>query len=124
MSSDLRCWNCGTNLSTLSLPLGREDKCPDCSNYLNVCRMCSNFDIQVTDACREDDAEEVREKSRPNFCDYFKPSASAFDPLRAEASASSVAELERLFDTAGATSEENTSTAAAGEDSPQLTAEQ
>jgi len=44
--------------------------------------MCIFFDAGVTRQCREDGAEEVLEKDRLNFCDWFKPSESAFDPDR------------------------------------------
>jgi hypothetical protein len=43
--------------------------------------MCVFFDPSVPKQCREDDAEEVKvqDKERTNFCDYFKPSDSAYD---------------------------------------------
>ncbi|MGB5332046.1 MAG: hypothetical protein WBM80_15765 [Woeseiaceae bacterium] len=37
------------------------------------------FDRTVPRQCREDGAEDVTEKDRANFCDWFKPSESAFD---------------------------------------------
>ena len=42
--------------------------------------MCVYFDPAVPRQCREDGAEDVTEKERVNFCDWFKPSESAFDP--------------------------------------------
>lgn len=45
--------------------------------------MCSHYDRTRPRQCREDDAEEVRIKDRANFCDYFKPSPTAFDPVEA-----------------------------------------
>ena len=44
--------------------------------------MCRHFDRQVPRQCREDGAEDVTEKERPNFCDWFKPSQDAFEPAR------------------------------------------
>ena len=44
--------------------------------------MCISFDVAVPRKCREDGAEDVTEKDRPNFCDWFKPSDKAFDPNR------------------------------------------
>lgn len=44
--------------------------------------MCLHFDRAVPRQCREDGAEDVTEKERVNFCDWFKPSDSAFDPDR------------------------------------------
>ena len=52
---------------------------------MHCCRMCRFFDPAVTQQCTEDDAEEVKEKARSNFCDYFSPSSDVFDPtLRAD----------------------------------------
>lgn len=44
--------------------------------------MCRHFDASVIRQCLEDGAEDVTEKERPNFCDWFVPSDSAFDPDR------------------------------------------
>ena len=82
MSHSLACYRCGASLEALSLPLSRHDQCPDCSADLHVCKMCVHFDERVPRKCREDGAEDVTEKERPNFCDWFKPSDAAFDPSR------------------------------------------
>lgn len=82
MTHNLACYRCGTSLSALSLPLSRRDQCPDCSADLHVCKMCVSFDSTVPRKCREDGAEDVTDKERPNFCDWFKPSDKAFDPMR------------------------------------------
>ena len=79
MNQNLACYRCGASLSALSLPLSRRDQCPDCSADLHVCKMCVSFDSSVPRMCREDGAEDVTEKERPNFCDWFKPSDAAFD---------------------------------------------
>ena len=44
--------------------------------------MCIYFDARVLRQCSEDGAEEVREKDRLNFCDWFKASEAAFDADR------------------------------------------
>jgi hypothetical protein len=51
--------------------------------------MCQFYDPPLPEAGAEDDALEVTEKSRANFCDYFKPNADAFTPgeIAAEAAA-------------------------------------
>ena len=97
MAELFHCWRCGADLSSLSLPLSRLDECPKCTVHLHVCRMCSYFDSAVTRSCREDDAEDVKEKERANFCDYFKPSASAFNADLADADRSAQAQLGTLF---------------------------
>ena len=82
MSHSLACYRCGASLAVLTLPLSRHDQCPNCSADLHVCKMCVHFDERVPRKCREDGAEDVTEKERPNFCDWFKPSDTAFDPAR------------------------------------------
>ena len=79
MTHNLACHRCGASLATLSLPLSRRDQCPECSADLHVCKMCLFFDKSVPRQCREDGAEDVTDKDRPNFCDWFKPSDTAFD---------------------------------------------
>jgi hypothetical protein len=91
------CWRCGTGLDALSLPLTRLDECPDCQVQLHVCRMCSHFDPTITRSCREDDAEEVREKDRANFCDYFRLRNDAFDSGFAAADGKAKSQLGELF---------------------------
>ena len=59
--------------------------------------MCRYYDAQVPKACGEDDAEEVKEKERANFCDYFKPSANAYVPGFRAASAQAETQLASLF---------------------------
>lgn len=82
MSQTIACFRCGASLTALSLPLSRRDQCPDCTADLHVCKMCVYFDAAVPRQCREDGAEDVAEKERANFCDWFRPSASAFDPTK------------------------------------------
>ncbi|MDH3620796.1 MAG: hypothetical protein OER91_07895 [Gammaproteobacteria bacterium] len=79
MSHNLACLRCGASLATLSLPLSRRDQCPECSADLHVCKMCVHYDKSVPRQCREDGAEDVTDKDRPNFCDWFKPSDRAFN---------------------------------------------
>ncbi len=59
--------------------------------------MCQFFDPAVTEQCSEDDAEEVKEKIRSNFCDYFKPGYGTFDPASAEAENLAKNALDSLF---------------------------
>lgn len=97
MSHNLSCYRCGENLAALSLPLSRRDQCPSCSADLHVCKMCAAFDANAPRQCREDGAEDVTEKERPNFCDWFKPSSDAFDPDRKSEADDAAAALEALF---------------------------
>jgi hypothetical protein len=97
MAHNTRCYRCGESLAALTLPLSRQDECPGCGNYLHVCKMCVYFDPRVPRQCREDGAEEVRDKDRLNFCDWFKPSETAFDPDRKAEEDEARAALEALF---------------------------
>lgn len=80
MSSEtgLVCWKCGASLAALSIPLRRLEVCPECDSELHVCRMCMFYDPNSIDQCTQEDAEEVREKERANFCDYYKPRTGAY----------------------------------------------
>lgn len=98
MAHDICCYRCGASLEALSLPLSRQDECPACHNYLHVCRMCVYYDRTVPRQCREDGAEDVKEKERPNFCDWFKPSDRAFDAGRKAEEEQAKAALDALFD--------------------------
>ncbi len=77
MASPLVCWKCGAPLEGVPLPLSRRAVCPVCEAEQHVCRMCELYDPRVKYACREERAEEVREKELANFCDYFKPRPNA-----------------------------------------------
>ena len=97
MAHNISCYRCGASLSELSLPLSRQDECPKCRNYLHVCLMCSNFDKLVPKQCREDDAEEVSEKARLNFCEWYVPSENAFNANASVEEDRAKSELDALF---------------------------
>ena len=108
MSESLACFRCGHSLDSLPLPLGRRDECPGCTAELHVCRMCQMYDPREPNQCAEEDALEVNEKERANFCDYFKPSPSAFSPEFMEAQGKATSELAQLFgDDASASPDED-----------------
>lgn len=73
--------------------------------------MCVSFDRYAPKQCREQDAEEVKEKERPNFCDYFKPSPTAYKAADAK-SQTAKSTLDSLF--GGSTEKENKADAARG----------
>ena len=78
--------------------------------------MCEFFDKNVPQQCREDDAEEVTEKERANFCEWFKPHENAFDAVRASADRNSRSELSKLFGEGDDNSPEKDPTHRAAED--------
>lgn len=97
MTHTIRCYRCGESLAALSLPFSRQDECPSCSHYLHVCKMCRHFDARVPRQCREDGAEDVKEKDRLNFCDWYVPSDSAFDGQRKDEEDKARSALDALF---------------------------
>lgn len=103
MSGTLNCWKCGAALDELPMPLGRRDECPACRADLHVCRMCEFYDTSVAKSCREPIAEEVNDKERSNFCDYFRARPEAHDSAAAAAGDVARAELEAIFGVEGET---------------------
>lgn len=59
--------------------------------------MCIYYDKDVLQQCLEDDAEEVKDKEKVNFCEWFKPAFGAFDPEGAEQAARAKSSLDALF---------------------------
>ena len=59
--------------------------------------MSGHFDPAVPRQCREDDADDVTDKDKLNFCDYYAPSEDAFDPARKAEADSARAALDSLF---------------------------
>src|SRR5262245_22636952 len=97
MAHDLVCWKCGASLAALTLPLRRLEVCKTCNAELHVCRMCVEYDVAYAKHCREPTAEEVKDKERANFCDFFKPRPGAYRP-RNEAEANKARNaLDALF---------------------------
>ena len=93
----LVCWKCGNSLADLSLPLRRLDECKKCAAELHVCRLCEFYSVAVAKHCRETIAEEVKDKERANFCDYFKPRPDAYTAANVDAAAKAQAELDAFF---------------------------
>lgn len=62
--------------------------------------MCTFFDPGVAEQCREDDAEEVKNKENANFCDYFRPDPTAHDPRYVSEEARARSQLDALFGSA------------------------
>jgi hypothetical protein len=101
VSDDLKCYRCGAELTALTPPLSRRDTCPNCRADLRVCLMCVAYDASAVRQCTEDDAEDVLEKARANFCDYFVPSPDAHVPGQMTAQDRAAAELAALFNETG-----------------------
>jgi hypothetical protein len=91
------CWKCGTSFADLTLPLRRLDECRHCHAELHVCKLCEWYSVSVAKHCRETIAEEVKDKERANFCDYFKPREDAYSTTSTDAASKAQAELDALF---------------------------
>ncbi len=98
MTDDLTCWKCSASLNTVPQPIGRRAECPACRAELHVCRQCRHYDTGKAKQCRERAADEVREKTRANFCDWFQPRPGQTGRQGGgDAAASARAELDKLF---------------------------
>ncbi len=112
MADELVCWRCGAALPELPVPLPRLAECEACGAQLHVCRMCRFHNPRLRIGCDESMAEEVRERERANFCDYFKPRAGAYAPRDRAGTRAARAQLDVLFGGSPAES------ASGGEDAP------
>ena len=79
------------------MPLRRLDECKKCGAELHACKLCEFYSLAVAKHCRETIAEEVKDKERANFCDYFKPRADAYSSAPQSAADKAKSELEALF---------------------------
>jgi len=93
----LVCWKCGASLAEVTLPLRRLEECRTCGAELHVCRLCEWYCVTVAKQCREPIAEEVKDKERANFCDYFKPRPGAYSRADVSASDKARSDLDALF---------------------------
>jgi hypothetical protein len=94
---NIQCWKCGSSLSALALPFGREERCKSCGSDLHVCRLCRQFDPRQYQQCKEPTVEEVRNKERANFCDHFVPKEGAWTGSTGTGQDAARSELDKLF---------------------------
>ena len=64
------CFSCGGALDDIGR-VYRNTLCPHCGADAKVCLNCRFYDPSAHWQCRETIPEEVRDKDRANFCDYF-----------------------------------------------------
>ncbi len=95
-AKDLSCWQCGASLDGVPMPLSRLSECLACRSALHVCRLCEFYDTRAAQDCVEPMAEEVKDKTRANFCEHFYPRPNAYSGATAANEAPS-AELAALF---------------------------
>lgn len=75
MSIAAVCWKCGASLQDVPQPLGRRAECLACGAELHVCRQCRHYDPGKAKQCRELAADEIKDKTRANFCEWFQTGA-------------------------------------------------
>lgn len=101
MGEQAQCWKCGAAVGDQLLVPGRrvarQMECPQCRTELHVCRACTFYDTRVAKQCRETIAEEVKDKTRANFCDYFQYREAAYTPGDDSAAEAARKALEDLF---------------------------
>lgn len=78
MAENYVCWKCGADISHLTFPLGRMDKCNHCNADLHVCKLCKFYDRSRANQCQEPVADPVSDKQRSNFCGYFEIKGNAY----------------------------------------------
>jgi hypothetical protein len=91
------CWKCSADLHALPRPFGRRAECPACHAELHVCRMCRHFAPGKSKQCMEPMAEEVKDKIRANFCDWFQEGPNGAAPGKSDAAATARKALDDLF---------------------------
>lgn len=73
------CYNCGRPLVLSGVP-GRSEVCPSCREYLRVCFNCAHWDPHLAYQCDDRRAEEVEDKTKGNFCEYFEFAKRIYTP--------------------------------------------
>jgi hypothetical protein len=89
------CWNCGKELQVNDY--GRENNCLGCSRPTKVCLNCRWYDTSKSNACAEPMTEEVMEKDRPNFCNFFEPEMKSREGVHTKTDTDYLAAAEDLF---------------------------
>lgn len=79
------------------MQINRSSVCSDCGADLHCCRNCRFYDQGSHYDCHETVDEEVRDKERANFCDWFSPNAISGTHGGAEASLAAKNAFNSLF---------------------------
>jgi hypothetical protein len=93
----LVCWKCAASLDEVPLPIARYAECLACRCELHVCRMCRFYDAALAQDCGEPMAEEVKDKTRANFCEFFEPRPQAYTPENEAGKGPDLDALDALF---------------------------
>ena len=61
---------------------GRNETCDQCGSDLKVCLNCVSYDKTVAYECRDRRAEEVAQKDRSNYCEFFDMASREYVPVQ------------------------------------------
>jgi len=67
-----RCVFCGAEVEIIDRKVGRMDECPSCKRDLHACLQCRFYDRSYHNQCRENQAAQVADKEKSNFCEFFE----------------------------------------------------
>lgn len=74
------CWKCGTK-NQISTPVARDRVCEKCGADIRCCKNCCFYKVGEHYDCHETIDEQVLDKEKANFCDYFKYADSQSNSL-------------------------------------------
>ena len=69
------CWKCGKETSLEKI--FRNSECPFCFVDLHSCKACDFYSPGNHFECKENVHENVTDKEKSNFCDFFRPSSKS-----------------------------------------------
>lgn len=73
------CWKCGNDPKNRKP--GRSETCETCGKDLRACKNCFFFAPGAHWDCHETIPEQVTDKERGNFCDYFRYKSKGGTPV-------------------------------------------
>ncbi len=76
--SKLQCRACGTPVE-YDEPIPRDAECSGCGRDLRCCMNCRHYDPNLHNACRETEADQVEDRARRNFCEFFSFEQGPFE---------------------------------------------
>ena len=90
------CYFCRKELDIGEVRVGRDETCPHCRRDLRCCLNCALYDIS-SGHCREPQSEEVWDRERSNFCEFFIFRDGEVDNKKADPVGRAKEEWEKLF---------------------------
>ena len=91
-----KCYSCKKAV-TSGREVSRRDVCPFCGSDVRCCLNCKFYDRLAPKQCNEPVSENVKEKEKANFCDYFVLADSGIGGLSDVAVEKARKSLDNLF---------------------------